>query len=197
MLTSLRLAIRRHEKIYRVLRRWRQRYRNWRKGLAHVHETAYIHDRTDVHKGTIAHEFAFVNYGCTVGVNVELGRYVMLAPLVAIVGGDHRIHDPGVPMIFSGREEVPPTVIEDDAWIGYGAIVMAGVRVGRGAVVAAGAIVTKDVPPYEIHGGVPARKLADRFTPEQREIHDRMLNGPTIIGRFAPPILEARPQRGI
>jgi len=193
MLTSLRLAIRKHEGLYRVLRRLRQRYRNWRRGLAHVHETAYINDRTDVHRGTVAHEYAFVNYGCTVGVNVELGRYVMLAPRVAIVGGDHRTDEPGVPMIFSGREIVPRTTIEDDVWVGYGAIVMAGVRIGRGAIVAAGAIVTKDIPPYEIHGGIPARKLSDRFTPEQRAIHDKMLDGPTIVGRFASPILEARP----
>ena len=188
MLSALRLFIRKHEHLYRRLRRWRQRYGNWSRGFRHVHETAYINAHTDVHRSILAKEYAFVNIGCTIGANVELGRYVMLAPKVAIVGGDHRTDEVGVPMIFAGREEIPRTIIEDDAWIGYGAIVMAGVRVGRGSIIAAGAVVTRDVPPYEIHGGVPARKIGERFNAQERAQHDAMLSGPTIVGRFAQPI---------
>jgi len=88
-------------------------------------------------------------------------------------------------MFFSDRPETPETVIEADAWIGFGTIVMQGIRVGRGSVVAAGSVVTKDVPPYEIWGGVPARKIRDRFTdPRDREAHDRMLGGPVLAPRF-------------
>lgn len=58
-------------------------------------------------------------------------------------------------------------VIEDDVWIGYGAMILSGVKIGQGAVVAAGAIVTKNVPPYAIVGGVPARVLKYRFFKEQ------------------------------
>ena len=54
-------------------------------------------------------------------------------------------------------------VVEDDAWIGYGSTIMSGVHIGQGAVVAAGAVVTKDVPPYSIVGGVPARLIRPRF----------------------------------
>ena len=57
-------------------------------------------------------------------------------------------------------------VVEDDAWIGYGATIMSGVRIGQGAVVAAGAVVTKDVPPYAIVGGVPGKVIKYRFEPE-------------------------------
>lgn len=60
-------------------------------------------------------------------------------------------------------------VVDDDAWIGYGATIMSGVHIGQGAVVAAGAVVTKDVPPYAIVGGVPAKVIKYRFEPEMIE----------------------------
>lgn len=56
-------------------------------------------------------------------------------------------------------------VIGNDVWIGYDAVIMAGVRIGDGAIVAARAVVTKDVPPYTIVGGVPARPIRTRFDP--------------------------------
>lgn len=55
-------------------------------------------------------------------------------------------------------------IVEDDVWIGYGAIIFSGVTIGQGAVIAAGAIVTKDVPPYAIVGGVPAKVIKYRFS---------------------------------
>lgn len=54
-------------------------------------------------------------------------------------------------------------IIDDDVWIGYGSIIMSGVHIGQGAIVAAGAVVTKDVPPYMIVGGVPAKEIRYRF----------------------------------
>ena len=56
--------------------------------------------------------------------------------------------------------------VEDDVWIGYGATILSGVRIGQGAIVAAGAVVTKDVPPYAVVGGVPAKVMKYRFPPE-------------------------------
>ena len=57
-------------------------------------------------------------------------------------------------------------VVDDDVWIGYGATILSGVHIGQGAVVAAGAVVTKDVPPYAVVGGVPAKVIKYRFGPE-------------------------------
>lgn len=57
-------------------------------------------------------------------------------------------------------------IVEDDVWIGYGATIMSGVHIGQGAVIAAGAVVTKDVPPYAIAGGVPAEVIKYRFDSE-------------------------------
>lgn len=57
-------------------------------------------------------------------------------------------------------------IVDDDVWIGYGATIMSGVHIGQGAVIAAGAVVTKDVPPYAIVGGVPAKLIKYRFEKE-------------------------------
>ena len=57
-------------------------------------------------------------------------------------------------------------VVDDDVWIGYGTTVLSGVHIGQGAAVAAGSVVTKDVPPYAIVGGVPAKVIKYRFEPE-------------------------------
>lgn len=57
-------------------------------------------------------------------------------------------------------------IVDDDVWIGYGATILSGVHIGQGAVVAAGAVVTKDVPPYAIVAGVPAKVIKYRFEPE-------------------------------
>lgn len=59
-----------------------------------------------------------------------------------------------------------PIIIKDDVWIGFGATILSGVHIGQGAVVAAGAVVTKDVPPYAIVGGVPAKVIKYRFSQE-------------------------------
>ena len=56
--------------------------------------------------------------------------------------------------------------VEDDVWIGYGATILSGVRIGQGAIVAAGAVVTKDVPPYAVVAGVPAKIIKYRFPAE-------------------------------
>jgi tetrahydrodipicolinate N-succinyltransferase len=164
---------------------WRRR----RHGLRRVHSSFYLSQGCLVSPDLIAQEFSYVGPSCIVGARVELGPYAMLGPRVSIVGGDHVFDAPGTPIIFSGRPALKPTVIEDDAWVGCGAILIAGVRIGRGAIVAAGAVVTKDVPPHEIHGGVPARKIRDRFPNEEaRRIHDQMLAEPPRRRTFCPPL---------
>ena len=162
-------------------------FRRLRYRLHHVHPTFYLAGPGRIPSDLVAGAHGFVGKGCVINPRTTLGRYVMLASEVAIVGGDHRSDCPGTPMIFSGRAELRPTRIEDDAWIGYRATLMAGVTVGRGAIIAAGAVVTKSVPPFEIWGGVPARKIGDRFQSEaDRNEHDRMLSGDTVSGTYCP-----------
>ena len=164
-------------------------WRRWRHGLRWVHSTSYLASGSEICPDLVAREFSYIGPECTLGPKVELGAYSMLGPHVSVVGGDHIYNQLGIPLIFADRPALKPTVIEADAWIGCGTILLAGIRVGRGAIVAAGAVVTKDVPPYEIHGGVPARKIAERFDNlEAREIHDRMLAKPQPRGAYCPPL---------
>ena len=188
---TLRSSLRRVRWLRQLYRELTMFARRRRYGLRSVHPTFYMAGPSTVASDLIAHEYSFMNRDCYIGPQVELGRYVLLAPRVAIVGGDHRIDVPGRPMIFAGRPTLSRTVIEDDAWIGYGAILLAGVRVGRGAIVAAGAVVTSDVPPFEIHGGVPARRIGERFVdPGERARHEALLSGPTVRGELAGPLGE-------
>lgn len=168
-------------------------WRRWHYRTPGVHKSAYLAEGSRISPDLVAHEFSYVGPECIVGPKVELGAYSMLGPRVAIVGADHVFEQPGIPIIFSGRPELKPTIIERDAWVGCGSVLMAGVRIGRGAIVAAGAVVTKDVLPYEIVGGVPARKISDRFdTAAARETHDRMLAQTPERRTFCAP-LELRP----
>lgn len=68
-------------------------------------------------------------------------------------------------------------MIENDVWCGANVTILKGVTIGRGSVVAAGAVVTKSFPPYNIIGGVPAKLLKMRFTPEQIAEHERLIKG--------------------
>ena len=108
---------------------------------------------------------------------VKIGNHVMFGPAVTIVSGDHRTDMIGRYMAEVGDSDKLPendrdVVIEDDVWVGSHAIILKGVTVGRGSVVASGALVNKDVPPYSIVGGVPAKVIKMRFTPEQIKEHE-------------------------
>ena len=99
---------------------------------------------------------------------IHIGDHVMTGPGVTMITGGHRIDIQGRPMTSITNEEKLPEndqdiIIEGDNWIGANAIILKGVTIGEGAVVAAGAVVTKDVPPFSIVGGVPARVIKMRF----------------------------------
>lgn len=171
--------------LWNVYRSTRMRVLRRRHGLSGLHPTTYIVGRPDAARDLRTGEYSFVGRNCRIGPRVTLGRYVMFAPEVAVVGGDHRVDRPGVPTIFAGRPTPQSTVVDDDCWVGYRAILIAGVHVGRGAVVAAGAVVTRDVAPFTVVAGVPARVVRMRFTPSEQEEHERMLALPARRGEFA------------
>lgn len=85
---------------------------------------------------------------------VRIGSGVLIAANVTITSRGHNVELPRW-----GVTADAPVVIEDDVWIGAGAIVLPGVTIGRGSVVAAGAVVTADVPPFTVVGGVPAKTI--------------------------------------
>ena len=91
---------------------------------------------------------------------VTIGDRVYTSPFVQIVAVNHVFDDPARPFVDQGITAEGIT-IEDDVWIGSGAIVCDGVRIGKGAVVSAGAVVTRDVPPHTVVAGVPARVMRE------------------------------------
>lgn len=116
---------------------------------------------------------------------IILGDNTTLGPQVTMITGDHRIDVVGKYMNEVGEaDKLPendrPIVIEGDAWIGANTTILKGVTVGEGAVIAAGALVNKDVPPYAVVGGVPAKVLRYRFEGETLEEHKRQLQQRTI-----------------
>jgi chloramphenicol O-acetyltransferase type B len=106
---------------------------------------------------------------------ITIGDYCLIASYVAFVGGDHPLNVTGYPMRFAGGPHFEETILESDVWIGHGAIILQGVRIGEGSVVASGSVVTKDVAPYTVVAGNPARPVRDRFDPNQIEQHRREL----------------------
>jgi acetyltransferase-like isoleucine patch superfamily enzyme len=96
------------------------------------------------------------------GGGVEIGARVMVGPHVTFASGNHDFRQLDDPMRFAVAVSRGPIVVGDDAWIGAGVCILDGIRVGRGAVVGAGAVVTKDVPDFAIAVGVPARVIGSR-----------------------------------
>ena len=151
---------------------------------SYIDEGVYLHacpggieigDETYVMHGSVLHVYNFrglPHSGIRVGRNsligemnvirgqggVTIGDRVYTSPLVQIVAVNHVFSDPRKPFVDQGIT-AEGVRIEDDVWIGSGAVITDGVTVGRGAVVAAGAVVTKDVPPHTVVGGVPARVI--------------------------------------
>ena len=180
------MAASRSSALYLVFRNGRNRLNIMRKRLRHVHPTAYVHSSARVATDLVAGPYAFIGRNCDIAPRVVIGRYTMLAPEVAIVGDDHKWDEPGVPIQFAGRPPQHSTTIGDDAWLGHGVVVMRGVTIGDGAIIGARALVTKDVPPYEVWAGMPARRVRPRFANEAiRAEHARRIAGPLIAPKFA------------
>ena len=104
---------------------------------------------------------------------VEIGDRVYTSPFTQIIAVNHVFDDPEQPFIDQGIT-AEGIRVEDDVWIGSGAIITDGVRVGKGAVVAAGAVVTQDVPAHAVVAGIPAKQIRD--IEKQNEIEsERMI----------------------
>lgn len=136
-----------------------------------------IGDQTLIMHGSILHVYNFRDLphaGIRIGAHSLIGEYNVLrgqggisignrvytSPMVQIVAVNHVFDDPRRSFVEQGITAQGITV-EDDVWIGSSAVITDGVRIGRGAVVAAGAVVTRDVPPLTVVAGVPARVVRE------------------------------------
>ena len=132
-------------------------------------------------------ENCYIGRNSQIECNVQFGDNVLIANNVAFIGRyDHHYQQVGVPMrlatevrdpSYSWLEKDRVTTLEDDIWIGYGAIILSGVTIETGSIIAAGSLVTKDVEAYSIYGGTPAKKISNRFeNVEMLEKHKQMIN---------------------
>ena len=123
--------------------------------------------------GKIALNGCYINRNCTIVSHKEIiiGRGVTIGPNVCIYDHDHNLKylldNKLSPVVLES------VVIEEKVWIAANATILKGVRIGKGAVIAAGSVVTKDVPPYAIVGGVPAKIIKMRFSPDEIDAYEK------------------------
>lgn len=172
----------------KILRRVRIAWRRVRYSAQNVHPTSYLSKSCAIHPSLRMGAYGYIGPRSVVPSGVTMGNYVMIGPELLITGADHRFDVPGMAIIFSGRPEPKNCEIEDDVWIGSRVTVLKGVRIGRGAVIAAGSVVSRDVPPYTIVGGVPARPIRLRFDEAEQKRHNAYLNLPPHEGTYCAPI---------
>lgn len=105
---------------------------------------------------------AFIGTGCefNIRVDLEIGNNVLIASGCKFIDHNHGISKTELMRAQSGIEK--PIKIGDDVWLGCNVIVLKGVEIGKGAIIAAGAVITKSIGDYEIWAGVPAKKIGDR-----------------------------------
>lgn len=148
-----------------------------------VHATSKVEPGSEVYFSTMD-KHSFCGYHCEIN-HCDIGSFYSIANQVIIGGGTHPMHWAATsPAFYVGRDSIKAkfsehprdaprrTTIGHDVWIGARAIIRQGVNIGTGAIIGMGAVVTRDVLPYEVVAGVPARHLRLRFS---QELIERLL----------------------
>ncbi len=103
--------------------------------------------------------------------DIKIGKNCMIAAHSGIYANNHNFADPTIPMSKQGVSR-KGIVIEDDCWLGHGVTVLDGVTIGKGSVIGAGAVVNKDIPPFSVAVGIPARVIKSRLSQELVTLSD-------------------------
>lgn len=124
---------------------------------ARFHNKVYISNANNlwIGKNVEINENVFIQ-GAIIGDNVQI------APNVCIMNASHKYESIDIPIKYQGDTPISNPIIEDDVWISRNVIILRGVKIGKGSIVGAGAVVTKNIPPYTVYGGVPAKFIKNR-----------------------------------
>tara|TARA_Y100000589_G_scaffold305927_1_gene320265 strand:- start:5907 stop:6500 length:594 start_codon:yes stop_codon:yes gene_type:complete len=118
-------------------------------------------------------ETSFVEIGGNVSFNsnvminargigkILIGKNVLIGPNVVVRNNNHNYENPSIPIINQGMKS-GEIIIEDNVWVSSNCVILPNCTIGEGSIIAAGAVVTKDIEPYSIVGGIPAKKIGDR-----------------------------------
>ncbi|MEH2066876.1 MAG: acyltransferase [Nostoc sp.] len=104
--------------------------------------------------------------------DIKIGKHCMIAAHSGIYANNHNFADPIEPMKYQGVT-CKGIVIEDDCWLGHGVTVLDGVTIGRGCVIGAGAVVNKDIPPFSVAVGIPARVIKKRIGKDLAKLQEK------------------------
>lgn len=151
----------RYLKLFTVLRSWY---------VCKVMKLGEFHKDTRIQNKVYLSKFGRITIGRNCQINEHvfiqgaiIGNNVMIAPYVSILNNIKKIDRLDIPMNMQGwKEKNKKAIIEEDVWIGRQAIIMPGVTIHKGAVIGAGSVVTKDVAPYTVVAGVPAKIVRSR-----------------------------------
>lgn len=123
-----------------------------------IEKGAYIADGKNI---TIGNNSG-IGVNCRLQQNVKIGSDVMMGEDVIILTNSHKFDDYNIPMRLQGFKEIRDVIIGDDVWIGVRVIILPGIKIGKGSIIGAGSVVTKDVDDYSIIGGAPAKLIRYR-----------------------------------
>ena len=130
--------------------------------IDHCGDHVNIQPKAVISKRVSIGDYSGVGEQSLVQGNVTIGNHVMMGPQVYIYTQNHSFARTDIYMDEQGFSPEKPVKIEDDVWIGARATILPGVTVGKGSIIGAAAVVTKDVPPYAVVGGNPARVVKMR-----------------------------------
>lgn len=144
--------------------KWKRRFIKNQFGIE-IGRYTYGYNLNEISAGTQIGCFCSFASGVKIGRMNHPTNYVSTHPFLYYSNRGFIKEDKTIPQ----KERV---IIEDDVWIGNNAMILPGVKIGRGAVIGAGAVVTRDVPSYAVYGGVPARHIKWRF---EKDIRDKLV----------------------
>lgn len=169
--------------IFLLLNKFLKKIRFYSIRNSHIGKYVKINSGTQLYNVNFG-DYSYCGYDCNIN-QTTIGKFCCLSDRIVIGGTAHPIHFVSMSSVFLSHKDssqkklgnldylpIVATEIGHDVWIGNGAIIKAGVHIGHGAVIGMGSVVTKDVPPYAIVGGNPAKVIRSRF---DADLCDRLL----------------------